>query len=191
MAIDVFAMPPRPQLGTARQVFVVAAEQWRVNEQSAMVAAASRQLDVVDIPELALRNLMALVPGESAGCALLVAARGFVQILISRGGNLYVVRKIDGSVAHDAEHIGLDVQRSLQYYESHFDSPPITRLLVAPANEQTEKLAPLLAAATGLQVEPIQISALLSSDGPFPVIDQPEQLLALGAALRAPGVRVQ
>jgi MSHA biogenesis protein MshI len=191
MAIDIFAMPPRPQLGTARQMFVVAAEQWRVDEQSVMVSAAARQLDVIDIPELALRNLMALVPGEAAGCALLVIARGFVQILISRGGNLYVVRKIDGSVAQDPERIGLDVQRSLQYYESHFDSIPITRLLVAPANDQAARLAPQLAAVTGLQVEALEVEKLLDCDGAFPQIDQPESLLALGAALRPPTAVVQ
>ncbi len=184
MAIDVFALPPRPQTGATRQVFVVAADQKRVDEQSAMVQAASRHLDVIDIPELALRNLMSLLPDDVSGCALMVLARGFIQILISRNGNLHVIRKIDGAVAHDPMRIGLDVQRSLQYYETHFDGAPITRLWLAPLNEQAVRLAPLLADATGLNVEPVRLETLFSCDGEFPAVDQPEALLTLGAALR-------
>jgi MSHA biogenesis protein MshI len=72
LAIDVFHSPPRPNANTARQVYVVAAEQSLIDQQAAVVTEAARRLDAIDIPELALRNIMSLVPGEGSGCALLM-----------------------------------------------------------------------------------------------------------------------
>jgi MSHA biogenesis protein MshI len=187
MMVDVLPLPARSHTASSQQVFVVAAEQKLVDEQAAMVAGAARTLDVIDIPELALRNLMSLVPGESAGCALLLLGRGYVQILVSRNGSLHVVRRIDGAALTDADRIAVHVQRSLQFYEAHFDGAPINTLRIAPDNELVRELTAELGAITGLTVEPLVIGKLLDCEGDCPLVDEPESLLALGAALRPTG----
>jgi MSHA biogenesis protein MshI len=165
-------------------VYVVAAEQWQVDEQAAIVSGGRRLLDNIDIPELALRNLMRLAPGEANGCALLLLGRGYLQILISRNGCLYLARRIEGALARDPGQIALEVQRSLQFHETHFDAPAVGRLLLTPASAAADSLARSLADATGLTVELLPVEQMLDCSGIDLAINEPESIIALGAALR-------
>jgi MSHA biogenesis protein MshI len=76
------------------------------------------------------------------------------------------------------------LQRSLDYYERHFDQPPITRLLVAPLDSRAQTLAIDLARDTGLEVAMLDLNSLLTCATPIPPEAQAAVLFAVGAALR-------
>ena len=107
-----------------------------------------RRFDVIDIPELCQRNLASLLPQDAKGVAFLLIRDDFAQLVLTRRGMLYVTRRFDfrqrGELNGDADAeanelpldpqmLSLELQRSLDYYESHFDETAISDLFIAPA----------------------------------------------------------
>ena len=94
----------------------------------------------MDISELALRNIVHGLypePDKSVGLLRLTAAGGVVNV--SRGDELFLSRRIAGVPADFTEDawarfrdpLVLQVQRSIDYYESAMSQPPCNALLVA------------------------------------------------------------
>lgn len=79
--------------------------------------------------------------------------------------------------------IVLEVQRSLDYYESHFAKPAINSLVIAPLPYEIPGMINHLASALGLQVRLLDLNAVL--DLPQPVSDEMQAncFYAIGAAL--------
>jgi MSHA biogenesis protein MshI len=180
--VDTFQLPAAR--GNEGMLQVVVSQASCISELEAIVDGTACDLDVIDIPELALRNLMALTPQDSSGCLFVLLGRGHIFILISCLGVLYVARRIDAALGADADQLALEIQRSMQYYESQFDRAPINEILLGPANEATRALAPRLAEACGAGCEALALSALLRTDPGVIAVEQPELLLAVSAALR-------
>jgi len=78
----------------------------------------------------------------------------------------------------------LELQRSLDYYERHFDQPPINKLVVAPAGERARALADELARESGFDVSVLDLNTLMNCVTPVNAEVQAACLLAVGAALR-------
>jgi len=90
----------------------------------------------------------------------------------------------DAPDAPDAAAIMLELQRSLDYYERHFDQPPITRVVLAPADARSAALAHELKSESGLEVELLDLNERLRCREPLSPQLQSAALLAVGAALR-------
>ena len=192
--IDVFEIPETARYVEARMVFAVAARAEAVNNMVELVKPRARGFDVIDIPELCLRNLSALLPQDEQGVALLALGDGFAQLVITCQGVLYLARRIDLSARSevlsldgntDTEALSVELQRSLDYYESHYDKAAITAIIIASGDERAERLAAPLASATGRTVrtfdvhEHFDVAADIEPDTHF------QGLVALGAALRS------
>ena len=180
--IDVFQMPAIR--GNKNLIQVIAAQPTGINDLEAIVGGARRELDVVDIPELALRNLMALTPQDTSGCALILLGRSAVHIVVTCQGVLCVARRIDFALGSESGQLALELQRSMQYYESQFDRPPIGEVLIGPDNDRARELAPQIAAATGLNSSVLDIRSFLPCEPGIEYLNEPEVVLAIGAALR-------
>jgi len=138
--IDVFEIPgqsnrPRGQA----MMYVVAARARDVREYIDAIEGADLALEVIDITEMALRNLAARLEADVRGVAMLYLEEEHGIITITRQGSLYLSRRLEtGSnqlfdepeAAQD--QIALEVQRSLDYYDSHFSQPPVAALSVLP-----------------------------------------------------------
>ncbi len=197
--IDTFEMPDPARKTQARMVFALAARSSAVQRLAGLIAPRARGFDVIDIPELCLRNLSALLPQDGAGVALLAFGPDFAHLLITCRGILHVTRRIDLSRAvtstevleldamprPDVGALALEVQRSLDYYENVYDLPPISELVFAPVDDRVAAIAAALALESGVKI------ALFEPERVFQIADGVEidvgwnALLALGAALRA------
>jgi MSHA biogenesis protein MshI len=81
--------------------------------------------------------------------------------------------------------LALELQRSLDYYESHFDRPAITEVVVVSGDARAHHLLGGLGTATGHSVKLLEVQELFDiTDGVEPDTRWPG-LLALGAALRS------
>ena len=162
-----FDLPNPSRHAETKMVFAVAARNEAVQRLIAAIAPRAPRFDVVDVPELCLRNLSALLPQDVRGVALLAFNENVAHLLLTRQGVLYLTRRIDLSrgflieapggeqPAHiDSAALALELQRSLDYYESFYDQPAITDPVLAPADTRTRELAVTLAAETYLNVEP-------------------------------------
>lgn len=215
--VDVFDIPSQ-RGGRARMMYVVVARTSVVREHIDLLESAGAPLEVIDIPELVVRNVAAYLPEDDTGVALLTLGRHGGMVTLTRQGDLYLARALDVGIAQliaqvrGAESVGegedgltleprlanaltpslqrmfdnivLEVQRSLDYYESHFSLPPVSGLVVAPLEEPVPHLLGYLGANLGIPVRMMDLSALLQSDVPLSDELQAQCLAAIGAALR-------
>jgi MSHA biogenesis protein MshI len=195
---DVFEIPDPPRRTQNRMMYAVAARSEAIQRVSDVVAPYARGFDVIDIPELCQRNLSSLLPYDKKGVALLTLTDKFAQLTLTREGVLYLTRRIDlarnydmprrdpgaGGSDTDASALALEVQRSLDYYESHYDHTPISNLVIAPGDERADALAAELRKEMSLQIELFQIADLFEVDAGLSIDSDWQSLMALGAALR-------
>lgn len=191
--IDVFDIPETARYVESRMVFAVAARAEAVSGIVELVKPRARGFDVIDIPELCLRNLSALLPQDQHGVALLALGEGFAQLVLTCQGVLYLARRIDLKQrsevlsldgAADTDALSVELQRSLDYYESHFDRTPIADIIVASGDARAQRLLAPLAAATGRTVQLFDVHELFDVAADVEPDTHFLGLVALGAALR-------
>jgi MSHA biogenesis protein MshI len=180
--IDLFDVPPTPRRGRARMLFAVAAHGEAVERIGSVVSEATPGFDVIDIPELCQRNLSSLLPQDQKGVALLFLREKFAQLVLTRNGLLYLTRRFESI---DSASMALELQRSLDYYESHFDQSAIGDLVIAPGGERATELAAALSTETGLRVSTLNLTDCLDVADGVSVPDGWLSCMAIGAALRA------
>jgi MSHA biogenesis protein MshI len=202
-AIDVFDMPQQPGGSgreTGKMMCVVVARNPVIAQKAAMVNRSGGELDVIDITDLALRNVLALTPADSTGVALLYVEPAYSLILITAEQTLYLSRRIwiggnelAGVAGRDAQSpefrriadaLAMELLRSLEYYETHFSRPAVDSLYIAPVGVAEGALHSHLGQALGVQVENLDLNRLLDTAEPLSPEQQARSLLAIGAALR-------
>ena len=180
--VDVFDVPPQNRGGVGRMMYAVAARRAAVERYSTGLAPLST-LDVIDVPELCLRNLASSLPAAAGGVALLHLGETTASVVLVRGTTFYFSRQMELR-GFRSEGIELELQRSLDYYERHFDQPPITKIVVSANGSGAESLIEALNRDTGFDVTALDLNTLLSCDVPLAPETSSACLMAVGAALR-------
>jgi MSHA biogenesis protein MshI len=195
--VELLEMPPHTNAGTAPIAYAVVTRQTEVLRQIEAMERADLPLDVIDIPELCMRNIAVMLPQDEYGVAFLHFTEDCGYLTITRGGVLHLMRRLDSgrqalaNSAGDAvalqkrlDDISLDVQRSLDYYESHYDCRPITEIILSPGSD-LDALPASLAEHLDLTVSRLDFDDLFRMEDELSADEQGDCLLAIGAALRA------
>ena len=193
VTLDVFDLPGAVPGAKAREMYTVAARNEAIQRRVDLLTQSGIGLDVIDIPELAQRNLASLLAEDTTGVALLSLQDKTGLITITRQGYLYLSRTLN--IGHESlrsaadpamyfDHIVLEVQRSLDYFESHFREAPIRNLVFAPLAEPVAGLMEYLAANLSVTVASMDLAKLLDSDVELTPALQARCLNTIGAALR-------
>ena len=187
--IDVFEIPGqenRPQ--GQSMMYVIAARARRIRELVDLLEAADRNLQVIDVADMALRNLAALLDDDIRGVAMLHLERDHGVITITRQGNLYLSRRLEAGYGHmdagSSEQLVLEVQRSLDYYDSHFSQPPVSGLRVLPGFAGHEELIEALSDGLDLNVATFDPESEVECQVALPREELNATLIAIGGALR-------
>ncbi len=191
--IDVFDVPGERVVGRARPMYAVAARSAVIQKRVDLLDSAGINLEVIDIAEMAQRNLAALLPEDARGVALLSFAAGSGLLTISKQGELYLSRSLDVGldVLTQAEDVGgyfdrvvLEIQRSLDYYDSHFRQPPLAGVVLVPLSRPVPGLEDHLRANLSVNVSSMDLTQLMDFRGEFDPTARARCLLTIGAALR-------
>ena len=197
--VDVLDVPAG-SLGPARApgVLAVIAEEAAVRRRAAPFEAAKLDLAAIDIPELAQRNVAALLEDENRGLVLLRIDQGGLMLTLTWRGELVAVRRRDDrdiltantgqspDAEAVAERLTLELQRSLDNFDRQYGQVAVSRVVLAMHGESAGLLAALRAGCE-IPVEPLDLSPVLDLDAVPALRDPREQarhLLAIGAALR-------
>jgi MSHA biogenesis protein MshI len=198
-AVDVLAIPGDTD-GASRQkrLLAVAARADTARKCMARWRRAKVPLEIIDIPELAQRNVAALLEEEGRGLALLSFAESCGLLTFTHEGELCSARQIDVSWPQLQradqeqrtrlfERIGLELQRSLDHFDRQFQALPVSRLVLAPLAEDIG-LHAYLADNLYLPVMALDLREILSFErlalDSLTQVVQSACFLALGAALR-------
>lgn len=191
--LDVFELPGEKVTGRSRPMYVVAARSAAIQRRVDLMNAAGVNLDIIDIPELAQRNLAALLPEDAKGVAMLSFAPDSGLLTITRQGELYLSRSLDiglealaqfADPAAYFDRVMLEVQRSLDYYESHFRQAPVTAIALAPAARIIGELAGYLQDHLNVTARLFVLHELLDCRADVPAELSACCLMTIGAALR-------
>jgi MSHA biogenesis protein MshI len=157
-------------------------------------------LEVIDIPELAQRNVAHCYEQEGRGLGLLAFDEGGGLLTFTSGGELYQNRRIDisigtlGGAAGEQrrglyDRIVLELQRSLDNFDRQFHHVAVAKLVVTPV-PGADDLRDYLAANLDLPVAWLELSEFMD----FPHIPelrepgrQAQCLRMIGAAMREEG----
>jgi MSHA biogenesis protein MshI len=189
--IDVFQMPAQGRGGPNQMMYAIAAKSDLIRKRVREIETVGLKLEVIDIPELCLRNVAALLEEDNRGVALLYMADSSSVLLLVRHGVLYLARRIDTGVhtltradgmrSSIVDGLALEVRRSLDYFESHYEQNAIPVLYTAgPDPSDQDRLAGEL----GLSVRHVDVAGIVDTEQDVDEETQRLCLPAIGAALR-------
>jgi len=195
--VDVLQIPGGKFVaGRQQSVFAVAASNVVLQRHIALFEKAGLSLGVIDIPEMAQRNIAALFEEEGSGLTFLSFNDDGGLLTVTAGGELYLSRRIEVTLgqlqdaneilrAQHFERVGLELQRSLDYMSRQYQSVAIRRIVIAVP--EGNGLEAALAENIELPIERLDLASVMDigavpdlARGDFAV----ESLHALGAALR-------
>nr|WP_282450918.1 biogenesis protein MshI [Marinobacter bryozoorum] len=171
---DVFPFPADAARGRGDLVNVVAVRRTVISELVTLADDAGLKLQQIDIAELALRNFLGRLDDTGRGATLVQLKEHYGHMVIGKGGTLYLSRRLDvtarelreaSSQESAVQSLALEMQRSLDYYESQLGQvpPPVINLVARDSLlPLTSMLGSWLAAGTrtvdwdqfGLDAEP-------------------------------------
>jgi MSHA biogenesis protein MshI len=195
-AVDALSIPTE---GAARspQMFAVAARNDVIAATVQPFNDAAIPLEVIDVPELAQRNVARLWEQEGRGLAFLTFDEGGGLLTFTSGGELFQYRRMDVSIGSFGgpgseqrrnlyDRIVLELQRSLDNFDRQFSHIAISKLVVTQV-PGAEDLRDHLTTDLGLPVVWLELSDLMD----FPHIPelrepgrQAQCLRMIGAAMR-------
>lgn len=197
--IDVLSIPVDKHAPTRNQsMYAVAARNQVIGQRQGLFERARIPLKVIDIPELAQRNLSALAETEGRGLAMLSLGHTGGMLTVTYGQELCLSRRIDIALpqlqlaeetqkAGLLERITLELQRSLDHVDRQFHFITLSKLLIAPLGIEGLGLKEYLATNLYLPVEDFTLESVLDLDR-VPELRAPDAqqrfFLAVGAALR-------
>ncbi|MBF6622440.1 MAG: MSHA biogenesis protein MshI [Pseudomonas stutzeri] len=189
VVVDCFLLPEDAYRGRTRMVYCVVLRKTRMNELAELVRHADLRLASIDITEMAFRNLGLLVGAEATNLALLRLRTSEGLISVQNGADLYMARHIESGLARadqDRSSMSLEIQRSLDYYESQLGKGYISRLLLLPMKQDGERTHQALSSGLAVNLQRLDLRELFPGQ---PAADLPESgqafcIGAVGAALR-------
>lgn len=192
-AIDVFPVPEDAYRGR-KMVYVVASLKSRVRHIVEMLAGAGLELAVIDIPELAMHNITRRFVDDSNGVALMDLRRSGSTMNISTDGTLYLTRRINTQLEPDVmqssewpslkDRLVLEIQRSLDYYESQMGRSQITRIVIAQRQHDSAELTKELNELLSASVSTLNLADHIQGDESLTMEFQQLGWSALGATMR-------
>lgn len=193
--IDVFDAPSGGAGSAQSQMYVVVARSALVERLVSELQDAKLDLQAIDIPELALRNVAAQLPEDRNGLAMLYFGRDRGLIILTRQSELYLARTLDtgysqlaGAGPEEGERLvqslALEVQRSVDYYDRHFMQAPVSNLVLAPLPDPVPGLVDGLHRDLGMQVRELALDEIVEPAAAPDGAVSGQCLLAVGAALR-------
>lgn len=196
--VDVLDIPVDQATGarTQQSLFAIAARNSVIAPRQKLFLDAKIDLSVIDIPEMAQRNISAMLEPEGRGVAMLSFEAEGGLLTVSFRGELYLSRRFDVSFDQllDADHerkhaafdrITLELQRSLDNFERQFSFISVSKLLLAPS--PVTGLDDYLSSNMYMPVETLDLASVFDFTRTPELADMAQQarfFLPLGAALR-------
>ncbi len=195
--VDVLQIPANKNASERPQsLYAVAASNNTIQKLIALFESAKIELNVIDIPEMAQRNIAELFEEKGRGLALLAFDDNGGLLTITCDGELYLARRFEITLGQlqDAneslrqqylDRVELELQRSLDYFGRQYHHIPVQRLLVSAPDQSG--LVKILDANLDLPVEQLDLAQVMDISAAPGLADSEfiaYALPALGAALR-------
>ena len=182
--------------GRPQSLYAITAANSIIQERIGMFAQAKLGLNVIDIPEMAQRNIAALFERDDRALVVMAFDDFGGLLTFTAGGELYLSRRIEISVGQllDAnenlrqqyrDRVETELHRSLDYFDRQYNHLPVDMVLVCVPDNTG--LVEFLVSALDTKVQKLDLSQVMDISA-VPALADSEfvahSLPTLGAALR-------
>jgi MSHA biogenesis protein MshI len=197
--IDVLEVPAEKSArARTNAMYAVAAHNQVIERRQTLFGDAKLPISVIDIPEMAQRNVAALVEPEGRGLAMLSLQPECALLTITFAAELYLSRRIDVSLSqldeadedqknNCYERIVQEVQRSLDHFDRQYHFVTMSKLVLTPLGDAAPDLLAHLSENFELPVEMLDLESVLNI-AKVPELKTPQMqqryFMAIGAAMR-------
>ena len=195
--VDMVQIPgSKSSSGRPQSLYAIAATNGIINDRIKLFEQAKIHLDVIDIPEMAQRNIAALFERVDRALVVLAFDDNGGLMTFTSGGELYMSRRIDISVGQllDAnenlrqqyrDRVETELQRSLDYFDRQHSQLAVDLVLICVPDNTG--LVEFLASQLGNKIRKLDLSQVMDISA-VPALADSEfvahTLPVLGAALR-------
>lgn len=186
-----FFLPEDSARGTNRMAYAVAVQRSIIENLSNHARNLKLNLLSIDIPELALRNLVHFCAEDgNRGVALVKLNQGGGSLIIVRDNNLYLSRQFvlpyNAGLLDDlpADNLILEVQRSLDYFERQMRQVPPGQIYICGENVTADKVTPTIRNSFSIPVKLLPLEEKIQLKDVSQAAFMPLCVNAIGAALR-------
>lgn len=187
--IDAFVLPADAYRGRSRMAYCAVLDKARMRGYCALIEQAGLTLSSIDVTAMAFRNLGLLFGAEDLNIALLRlrSSQGFISV--QHGADLCMARRTEHGLERGREDISsvtLEIQRSLDYFESQLGKGYINRLLLLPMKRDADTTLQALVDGLAVKVQMLDLRELFVEQPAAELApsDQAYCMAAVGAALR-------
>lgn len=197
--VDVMDIPADKNASVrTRSMFAVAARNQLIRQRQELFTQAKIPLSVIDLPEMAQRNISQLLEPPGRGLAMLSFDANGGLLTITYGGELYLSRHIDMPLSQIEQRdearrtecydrITLELQRSLDHFDRQYHFITMSKLLLAPLGDAGPGLQQYLTSNLYIPVDSLTLDSIMDVSK-VPELKSPQSqqrfFLTVGAALR-------
>lgn len=195
----IFDSFPVPLIGAGerKMMFVVAARLTKLTSIVDDMSKLGLNLKIIDIPELALRNISALYEEDGSSSALILLHPHDSQLIITKDKSLYMSRRFSYNINFANEDLSnlkdnkildrliLEIQRSFDYFQSQMRQLPPARCLLSVPGERVEEVTNFIQERLGIKTEALDLNKLLKTKNILTPEQQIEGIVVIGEALRS------
>lgn len=192
--LDIFDAPASGPGETKKQIYVVVTHANRVKQHIDQLEQADVNLDIIDIPELAMRNIAACLPEDAGGLVTLYFTADDCLVCLTHNADLYLARTLNIGYRQLQENasnpqplcnrLALEIQRSMDFYENTYRQAPITSMAILPTPVALYGLEDALEQTLGLDTRSVNLQDIVTCQTDPESEIAAHCILAVGAALR-------
>lgn len=188
VTLDVFYVPQ--QSGQVKHINVVAVKKSLISEKVEILKHANINIRIIDIEELALRNIVSTLKQDQLGVVAVMLRKNHGIVIFCKNGNLYFSRRIDigreslRNNPQQVESVALEIQRSIDYFDRHFSDVGMNSVVLMPATENSDNIVSFLDSNLSLPCTMADLDEGIVWNVPRRGTKYQDYLLTLGTALR-------
>lgn len=187
---DLFPLYDAPPAGRPQLLYVAFANRKQLAPLYQFIENYHLEIHAFDIQELVLRNLLVFLADKKESVALLQLTAEEGHLNIFQDERLFFLRAFSqGYLALKQnnetvwEEFFLEIQRSLDYFETRFMQQPVTQLFLVCESDDAMNFVEKIQARFSLKVENLDLQSLFEGETSI-IPKNSNTIYALGAALR-------
>jgi MSHA biogenesis protein MshI len=187
-ALDYFMIPAKKSSTESPMIGTVTARKNVLEKTIKVLEKAGMALMIIDIPELALKNLSSIYENDEKCTAFLYFSNSTILLNITKQKMLFFSRHISYPANQNNEkefyeQLSLEIMRYFDYFQSQWRLPAPSRIFVASDKDNADKIAKALTENLLTQVDVFSLLPLIEDEKARTKIEK-KFLLAFGSALR-------
>lgn len=193
--VDTFPAPLEADISAQQTLYVITARNEAIQRQVDSLTQAGINLEIIDIQEMALRNIATTIAVDNQTTAIIWLREQSGLLILVKDNMIFLNRTLSSGIQAlvnspdpegTIENLALEIQRSLDYYDSRYKSHPLRKLYLSPGvHHYYDSLDNKLSNLLNLDVEEIDLADHLDHPDTMPDNWQENLFIPIAAALRS------